>query len=106
MLRHSFALRWYAIGKSGWENRISHLSDWERRDFRDQFGDTWNVIQGLLGHSSVETTRNIYLEPFRNLSTGLLLEQVDDDDFAQMQMRVLSGNPRVADDPLRQGGAS
>lgn len=105
MLRHSFALRWYAIGKSVWENRVSHLSDWERRDFRDQFGDTWNVIQGLLGHSSVETTRSVYLEPFRNLSTALLLEQVDDDDFAQMQMRVLSGNPRVADDPLRHGGA-
>ncbi len=36
-------------------------------DFREQFGDTWSLVQTMLGHSDVNTTRNIYLEPFIGL---------------------------------------
>jgi integrase len=31
------------------------------RDFRAQFGDTWYFVMTLLGHRSVATTMNVYL---------------------------------------------
>jgi site-specific recombinase XerD len=60
MLRHSFALRWFAIGKLASASRLQHLSEDETRDFRAQFGDTWHLVQTMLGHRSVETTKNVY----------------------------------------------
>jgi hypothetical protein len=50
MLRHSFALRWYSVGKLAYRARIGHLTEEETRDFREQFGDTWSLVQLLLGH--------------------------------------------------------
>ena len=41
MLRHSFALRWFSIGKLVYTSRLEHLTEHERSDFRVQFGDTW-----------------------------------------------------------------
>jgi hypothetical protein len=39
MLRHSFALRWYAVGRLIWDRRLAHLTEDEQRDFRVQFGE-------------------------------------------------------------------
>lgn len=66
MLRHSFALRWYSVGRLIYEARYSHLSADELLDFRAQFGNAWDLVQMLLGHRSPQTTREIYLEPFRS----------------------------------------
>ena len=74
MLRHSFALRWYAVGRLVWESRRAVESGDHIIDFQDQFGDTWNLVQTMLGHSDVNTTRRIYLEPFQHLDVQLLLE--------------------------------
>lgn len=59
MLRHSFALRWFAVGKLASALQLQHLSEEETRDFRAQFGDTWHLVQTMLGHRSVETTKNV-----------------------------------------------
>lgn len=71
-LRHSFALRWYSVGKLLYDVRFAHLDGDELRDFRVQFGDTWQLVQTLLGHRSVTTTMDIYLEPFKHLDVELL----------------------------------
>lgn len=60
MLRHSFALRWFAVGKLASASRLERLSEEEARDFRAQFGDTWHLVQTMLGHRRVETTKNVY----------------------------------------------
>lgn len=65
MLRHSLALKWYAIGKLVHTARLGHLSEDERADFREQFGDTWDLVQTMLGHRRVETTKNVYLNPLQ-----------------------------------------
>lgn len=57
MLRHSFALRWYAVGKLIKYSRLGHLSAGEQRDFREEIGDVWHLVQTMLGHHNVETTR-------------------------------------------------
>jgi hypothetical protein len=67
MLRHSFALKWYAIGKLVHQARLRHLTEDEWVDFREQFGDAWHLVQTMLGHARVETTQNEYLEPFKTL---------------------------------------
>ncbi|MEU8967485.1 site-specific integrase, partial [Streptomyces sp. NPDC048491] len=43
MLRHSAALKWFAVGKLVSARRLAHLTDDELRDFRTQFGmsGTW-----------------------------------------------------------------
>ena len=64
MCRHSFALKWFSIAKLVNSARMGHLSAQEAQDFRAQFGDTWHLVQTMLGHARVETTKNVYLEPF------------------------------------------
>jgi integrase len=60
MLRHSFALRWFSVGRLLYERRFAHLDGEELRDFRAQFGDTWYLVKTLLGHADVATTMNVY----------------------------------------------
>lgn len=73
MLRHSFALRWYAVGRVLYEARYAHLTEEETRDFRQQFGNAWDLVQLLLGHRDQRTTQETYLEPFRSLEMEMLL---------------------------------
>ncbi|GAA2440551.1 site-specific integrase [Mycolicibacterium llatzerense] len=98
MLRHSFALRWFSVATFvAWE-RMSGLTVAEQRDFRNQLGDVWFLLSTLLGHRSVETTRNIYLEPFQSLQVDQLVAVMDSDDRAALErlIGVLSANePRV-----------
>ncbi|MBT2405864.1 MULTISPECIES: site-specific integrase [unclassified Streptomyces] len=103
MLRHSHALRWYAIGKLVYATRLGHLAEDERRDFREQFGDTWHLVQTMLGHRSVETTKNVYLEPFRALDVEMLLAHADGFPVEAFMAEVFTGHPRVRTDPLAAG---
>ncbi|MBF6253925.1 hypothetical protein IU414_18275 [Nocardia farcinica] len=50
VMRHSFALRWFSVGRLLYEQRFAHLNPEEMRDFRAQFGDTWYFVMTLLGH--------------------------------------------------------
>ncbi|MGW2463111.1 integrase [Streptomyces sp. NPDC001761] len=100
MLRHSFALKWYAIGKLVSAGRLASLSEDEARDFRDQFGDVWHLVQTLLGHRRVETTKDIYLEPFRSLEVELLLAHAEGFPIGPFMAEAFAGHPQVRTDPL------
>ncbi|TFC11095.1 hypothetical protein E3O59_02175 [Cryobacterium sp. MDB2-33-2] len=95
MLRHSFALRWYAVGRIAWEQRKPELTERQTLDFRDQFGDTWSLVQTMLGHSDVNTTKSIYLEPFLGLDVNLLMEHGTSELQAETLLQVLRSNSRV-----------
>lgn len=100
MLRHSFALKWYSIGKLVFTSRLGHLSERERTDLREQFGDTWHLVQAMLGHRTVETTKNVYLEPFRTLDVEVLLAQADGFPVGAVMAEMFTGHPRVRTDSL------
>jgi site-specific recombinase XerD len=100
MLRHSFALRWYSVGRLMYERRFAHLGIEELKDFRTQFGDTWHLVQTLLGHRDVGTTMNVYLEPFRELDVSLLLQQAEGLDVQGLLERHFRDHPRVLHDPV------
>lgn len=98
MLRHSFALRWYSIGRLLWDRRLSMLTDEEQRDFRTQFGDTWHFVQTLLGHRHPQTTVDIYLEPFKGLDVQLLLEYAAHVPLSELMQIVFQKDGRVLTD--------
>ncbi|WP_206281740.1 hypothetical protein [Streptomyces agglomeratus] len=102
MLRHSFALKWYAIGKLVQAARLGHLSETEWMDFREQFGDTWHLVQTMIGHRRVETTKEVYLEPFRSLDVEILLAHADGFPLEVFMANVFTGHPRVRTDPLAE----
>lgn len=103
MLRHSFALKWYAVGKLISARRLAHLTDDELRDFREQFGDVWHLVQTLLGHRQVETTKQVYLEPFHNLEVELLLAHAEGFPVGRFMAEAFADHPRVRTDPLAVG---
>jgi site-specific recombinase XerD len=103
MLRHSFALRWYSVGRLMYERRFAHLGIEELRDFRTQFGDTWHLVQTLLGHRDPGTTMNVYLEPFRELDVSLLLQQAEGLDVQDLLEQHFRDHPRVLEDPVVSG---
>jgi alpha-ketoglutarate-dependent taurine dioxygenase len=49
----------YSVGKLLYDARFAHLDGEELRDFRVQFGDTWQLVQTMLGHRSVTTTMDV-----------------------------------------------
>lgn len=98
MLRHSFALRWYSVGRLLWDRRVTSLTQEEQRDFRIQFGDTWQFVQTLLGHRHPQTTANIYLEPFKSLDVQILLEHTAQVPLTELMRLVLRGDDRVTTD--------
>jgi integrase len=100
-LRHSMALRWYAIGRLSYELRLGHLTADEMRDFRAQFGDVWQLVQTLLGHTTAATTMSVYLEPFRSLDVSLLIEHIEGAGMTALLAELLDRHPRVRTDPLR-----
>jgi site-specific recombinase XerD len=102
MLRHSMALKWYSIGKLVRSAQVGHLSEKEARDFREQFGDVWHLVQTMLGHRSVETTKNVYLEPFQSLEVEILLAHAEGFPVETFMADVFADHPRVRTDPLRE----
>ncbi len=100
MLRHSCALRWYAIGKLIKYARLGHLTADEQRDFREEVGDIWHLVQTMLGHRDVETTKQVYLEPFRELEVEYLLAHADGFPVEAFMADVFAGHQWVRTDPL------
>ena len=101
MLRDSCALRWFAVGRLAYERRFAHLTEEETRDFRVQFGDTWDLVGTILGHRSPETTKRHYLEPFRALDVELLLQHARQATVEGFLADYLADHPLVRTDPLR-----
>jgi integrase len=99
MLRHSFALRWYSVGRLLYERRFAHLNEQELRDFRSQFGDTWYLVKTLLGHTDVTTTMNVYLEPFRDLDVSLLIEHAHGVAMSSLMGEMFAEHPLVISAP-------
>ncbi|OOQ55355.1 integrase [Streptomyces antibioticus] len=75
MARHSFALCMLVVLNHVMDRRMG-LSPQERRDFRLLYGDPWRMVQDLLGHAQLETTRAIYLAPVADLQLRSLLADV------------------------------
>lgn len=100
MHRHSFALKWFAIGKLVYSARVGHLDGAQADDFRVQFGDTWHLVQTMLGHARVETTKNVYLEPFRNLEVEVLLAHAEGFPVQEFMSQAFRAHPQVAGDPI------
>lgn len=100
MLRHSFALRWFSVGMLVYSSRLAHLDEDQARDFRTQFGDTWHLVQTMLGHRHVETTKNVYLEPFRALSVQVLFAHAEGFPVAEFMAQAFASHPMVASDPV------
>lgn len=78
MLRHSFALRMLITLMHVFDTRLK-LSPEERKEYRLLFGDPWVFVSHLLGHASVETTRDVYLEPAKGLQVDAMLNDEADD---------------------------
>jgi hypothetical protein len=72
MCRHSFALYMLVALHHAMDVRLG-LTPKERRDFRLLYGDPWRMVQDLLGHADVETTRRIYLAPVSDLQLHSLI---------------------------------
>jgi integrase len=102
MLRHSCALRGYSVGRLAYERRFAHLTEEETKDFRAQFGDTWDLVATMLGHRNPQTTRQHYLEPFRALDVELLLQHAQDAAVDGFLTSYLADHPRVRTDPLQE----
>ncbi|MFI6374408.1 hypothetical protein [Streptomyces sp. NPDC050546] len=49
------------------------LSPEERRDYRLLYGDPWRMVQDLLGHAFLETTRERHLAPVADRQLRSLL---------------------------------
>jgi site-specific recombinase XerD len=97
MLRHSFALAWYCIGRQLYERQMGHLTEDETRDFRTQFGDTWKIVSTLLGHASVETTMHIYLAPFMELQVMTVMTTAKQFDLGMLDAFFQSDGRIVTD---------
>ncbi|MEU7160889.1 hypothetical protein [Streptomyces chrestomyceticus] len=95
MLRHSMALRWFSVGRLLYERRFAHLNAEELRDFPAQFGDTWHLVQTLLGHADVSTTIDVYLEPFRDLDVSLLIEHAHGAVLTELMAEMFAGHRQV-----------
>lgn len=95
MLRHSFALRWFAVGRLIWSQQVKDMDAEHQRDLREQFGDTWSLVQTMLGHADVNTTKGTYLEPFRALDARMLLEYGKSVLDLEPLLAILSDDPRV-----------
>lgn len=74
MARHSFALYMLVVLHHVVDLRMG-LTPEERRDFRLLYGDPWRMVQDLLGHARMETTREIYLAPVSDLQLRSLLTE-------------------------------
>lgn len=74
MARHSFALYMLVVLHHVVDLRMG-LTPEERRDFRLLYGDPWRMVQDLLGHAQLETTREIYLAPVSDLLLRSMMAQ-------------------------------
>jgi site-specific recombinase XerD len=101
MLRHSFALHMLVALHHALDHRFG-LTPEERKHLRQVYGDPWVLVRDLLGHSSEQTTRLVYLEPLNGLQVASLLDH--DEDIDTLLSRVAASSRLVIDagpgDPL------
>jgi integrase len=101
MLRHSFALHMLVALHHALDRRFG-LTPEERKHLRQVYGDPWVLVRDLLGHSSEQTTRLVYLEPLNGLQVASLLDH--DEDLGTLLSRVVASSRLVIDagpeDPL------
>lgn len=101
MLRHSFALHMLVALHHALDRRFG-LTPEERKHLRRVYGDPWVLVRDLLGHSSEQTTRLVYLEPLNGLQVTSLLDH--DEDIDTLLSRVAASSRLVIDagpgDPL------
>lgn len=102
MLRDSCALRWYSVGRLAYQRQVAHLSEEETKDFRAQFGDTWDLVATYLGHRNPQTTKLHYLEPFRALDIEVLLQHAKEAAVEKFLASYLASHPLVRTDPLTE----
>jgi len=67
--RHSFALYMLVVLNVLMDQRYG-LTEEERREYRQLYGDPWFMVQQLLGHASRQTTLDWYLNPRELHRTG------------------------------------
>lgn len=72
VLRHSFALHMLIQAHNSY-SLAARLGPAARTDYERSFGNAWEMVRQLLGHSSVETTKQFYLGPIQSLRTEELL---------------------------------
>ena len=70
--RHSFALYMLVVLNMLMDQKYG-LTEEERRDFRQLYGDPWFMVQQLLGHASRDTTVDRYLAPVADLQLRSML---------------------------------
>lgn len=98
MLRHSFALRMLVTLIYAHERKMG-ITPAERREYRHIFGDPWILVQTLLGHVNVETTRDCYLEPVSGLQVDLFLNDdgAEDASIADFITHIAAVAPGIVD---------
>jgi site-specific recombinase XerD len=104
MLRHSFALRMLATLLYAFDRRMG-LTPEERREYRLIFGDPWVMVQTMLGHANITTTKSCYLEPVGGIQVEMFLNGETDDDASVngLLRRIAASSPRVKDIPEDAG---
>lgn len=98
MLRHSYAYRWFCFFETTYHLRLQHLTVEERKDYRNQFGDTWFLISTLLRHKDPVTTKKHYLAVFQESHVDAMLALMDQEQRAILTERLsetAQEDPRV-----------
>ena len=97
-LRHSFALRWLCVFMHAHDRRFG-LTPQERDEFRRTYGDPYAMVSQLLGHSSRETTEQIYLAPVRHLPLKLFFDEAAKEIGSAQDLLSLAAalDPRIQD---------
>jgi len=98
MCRHSFALRMLVSLHHALDARLG-LDPAQRRHYQQVYGSVWDLVKDLLGHRSVETTRDIYLEPVRGLQLDSLLDGADHAPSEEVLARLAATTGLVLDVP-------
>lgn len=100
MLRHSFALTMLVSLHHAMDRRLG-LTPAERRYYEQVYGNVWMLVKDLLGHSSVEVTRAVYLEPVRGLQLDTLLNDVEEGNADDLLARLAAQTGLIMDVPGR-----
>ena len=63
------------------------------------FGDPWVLVQTMLGHASITTTRDCYLEPVSGLQVELFLndDPAEDSSVGDLITRIAQMSPQIRD---------
>lgn len=94
--RHSFALKMLVTLERALDQRFG-LDRSEREHARKVYGDAFALVKDLLGHSSEETTRTIYLAPLNGLRLRSILDGNAGEDLDAILTRVAHASRLVMD---------